>query len=344
MSTPIASLSIAARVTLDMHSLNNEGGEGNQIQTRTVEIVDHTGVLHSVNAISGDMLKHILMEHFYQLARERHLALCEGCRRFNANRINADENWLAEWTKGQNSKASDAQFISAMIERCAMDDVAGILVTAERRSIPRKSISEFGWVIGLPEYTRTESYLHVKYVPERSQDRLATDAQGQKSGTNLGQNLFHRPASSGIYAVVCHLELARIGYNDIKQEYAIGDDERQTRAALLLESLLHTFIELNGAMRSSQLPHLVALEGIITTSSGVQPAPLVSPLMEDNEPDKEPKKPPLYWRQTEEIVQALNSAKEPQIQATPFASISQFAIEMRKLIDAVAPFRLPESN
>jgi len=26
-----------------MHSLNNEGGEGNQIQTRMVDIVDHKG-------------------------------------------------------------------------------------------------------------------------------------------------------------------------------------------------------------------------------------------------------------------------------------------------------------
>ena len=55
MKTSIASLSIAARATLDMHSLNNEGGEGNQIQTRMVDIVDHLGELHNVNAISGDM-------------------------------------------------------------------------------------------------------------------------------------------------------------------------------------------------------------------------------------------------------------------------------------------------
>jgi CRISPR-associated protein Cst2 len=67
--TTIASLSIAARATLNMHSLNNEGGEGNQIQTRMVDIVDHLGNLHNVNAISGDMLKHVLMEHFYQQAR-----------------------------------------------------------------------------------------------------------------------------------------------------------------------------------------------------------------------------------------------------------------------------------
>ena len=41
MTTQLYSLSISARATLDMHSLNNEGGEGNQIQTRMVNIVDH---------------------------------------------------------------------------------------------------------------------------------------------------------------------------------------------------------------------------------------------------------------------------------------------------------------
>src|SRR3989442_9992000 len=94
MKTPIASVSIAARATLDMHSLNNEGGEGNQIQTRMVDIVDHLGNLHNVNAISGDMLKHVLMEHFYQQARTQGIALCTGCQRFNANRINADTAFL----------------------------------------------------------------------------------------------------------------------------------------------------------------------------------------------------------------------------------------------------------
>src|SRR5215468_506595 len=96
MRTPIASLSIAARATLDMHSLNNEGGEGNQIQTRMVDIVDHKGDLHNVNAISGDMLKHVLMEHFYQQARAQHAPLCQSCQHFNANRINADRNFLEE--------------------------------------------------------------------------------------------------------------------------------------------------------------------------------------------------------------------------------------------------------
>src|SRR5882724_1381498 len=51
MSNPITSLSIAARMTLNMHSLNNEGGEGNQIQTRMIDILGADKVLHSVNAI-----------------------------------------------------------------------------------------------------------------------------------------------------------------------------------------------------------------------------------------------------------------------------------------------------
>src|SRR5947199_135160 len=142
MKKTIASLSIAARATLNMHSLNNEGGEGNQIQTRMVEIVGDDGQLHNVNAISGDMLKHVLMEHFYHHARVSRVSLCQSCQRFNANRINADKDFL------KNASKHDGEFIDQMLTTCAIDDVAGILVT-EGRSTPRKSISEFGWVRGL---------------------------------------------------------------------------------------------------------------------------------------------------------------------------------------------------
>ncbi len=328
MKTPIASLSIAARATLNMHSLNNEGGEGNQIQTRMVEIVGDDGKLHNVNAISGDMLKHVLMEHFYQQARTHGLVLCESCQNFNANRINADKEFIGKAPK------KDSEFIDQTLQRCAIDDVAGFLVT-EGRSTPRKSISEFGWVLGLPERVRTDSYFHAKYVPERGEEKRAADAQDQKTGANLGQSIFHRPASSGVYAIVCHLELSRIGYNDIKQKYAITDEEeRQKRASLLLESLLHTFIELNGAMRSTQLPHMVALEGVISTSTGVIPAPLVSPLMGGAD-DRE-----MYRKQLEGIASALNGNGEQVVNVIPFSTISDFANEMRTLIDSSSPFTM----
>jgi CRISPR-associated protein Cst2 len=327
MKTPIASLSIAARATLNMHSLNNEGGEGNQIQTRMVEIVGDDQNLHSVNAISGDMLKHVLMEHFYQLARARHVSLCHSCQNFNTNRINADTDFIKSASK------KDAEFIDQTLRLCAIDDVAGFLAT-EGRSTPRKSVSEFGWVLGLPEKVRTDSYFHVKYAPERGEEKRAADAAGQKTGANLGQSIFHRPASSGIYAMVCHLELARIGYNDIAQDYAVGEEERQLRASLLLESLLHTFIELNGAMRSTQLPHLVALEGAITTSTSVTPAPLVSPLMGGGE-DRE-----SYRKQLDGIVAALNGNGEEMVRLQTFGTIGEFASKMRALIDSSSPFAI----
>ncbi len=327
MKTPIASISIAARVTLDMHSLNNEGGEGNQIQTRMVDIVDHQGELHNVNAVSGDMLKHVLMEHYYQQARAQRLPLCQGCERFNANRINFDDKFLKSASK------KDYEFIDQTLQACAMDDVAGFLVT-EGRSTPRKSVSEFGWVLGLPDKVSTNSYFHAKYVSERSVEKRAEDAEGQKTGANLGQSIFHRPASSGIYAIVCHLELARIGYNDIKQDYAINDTERQHRASVLLESLLYTFIELNGAMRSTQLPHLVEIKGVLTTSTGAIPAPLISPLIGGSEDHH------TYRHQVKEIASALNGSAGESVKVLNFDTISDFATQMRTLIDSSSPFTL----
>ena len=95
MKTQLYSLSLCARATLDMHSLNNEGGEGNQIQTRMVDIVGADGRLYNVNAISGDMLKHIQAEHLYRIARNGHdLPLCAACRMFDANRISADAEYV----------------------------------------------------------------------------------------------------------------------------------------------------------------------------------------------------------------------------------------------------------
>lgn len=322
MPTSIASLSISARATLDMHSLNNEGGEGNQIQTRRVDIMDGQGRMHNVNAISGDMLKHIQAQHFFELARANGLPLCAGCARFDANRINADKEWTAS------IPAKDPEAIDALLQHCALDDTAGILITSagkEKKSIPRKSVVEFGWVVGVPTLVQSNSYFHVKYA-ERGQERRATDAAARETeGSNLGQAIFHRPASSGVYAMVCHVELGRIGYNDITQTYAIPDDERRRRATAVLQSVMHTFLELNGAMRTTQLPHLVGLEGIMTWSaSAATPAPLLSPLMGD------------YLDQTEQVARALLGGPATQ----RFETLGAFAETMRGRVEDTVPASL----
>jgi CRISPR-associated protein Cst2 len=324
MTTPLYSVSICARATLDMHSLNNEGGEGNQIQTRMVNIIGQDGELHNVNAISGDMYKHIQAEHLFHLLRDRNdVPLSAGAREFNANRINADEDFIKR-TKDM----SDADTLDEMLRVCAVSDMEGTLMTEGGRSLPRKSIIEFGWVVGIPERVQTDSYFHVKYVKEGRTKTAESREAEEKATSNLGQNIFHRPASSGIYAVVCHINLARIGFNDITQTYAVDADQRRIRAQSMLESVLYTFLQPNGAMRAGQAPHIVDLEGVVSISSGPTPAPTVSPLKDG------------YDEQIKTIKNALERIQPGVVQVDTFQTAGGLTEIMGELIENFSPYEL----
>lgn len=319
MATPVYSLSISGRVILDMHSLNNEGGEGNQITTRMVNIVyndRHTGQprLASVNAISGDMFKHIQTEHLYLKARTDGLPLCAGCQTFSASRVLDDPEFMNGLPR------LDTEVIDVLLRRCVIDDMAGNLIARGARSIPRKSVAEYAWVVGLPDMTRTESYFHVRYAAERGER-----AEGEERVT---QPIFHRPASSGVYATVATFEIARIGFNDISQTYAIDQEQREQRYKALLESVLYTFIEPNGAMRSTQNPHILGFEGAVTVSTQVVPAPTLSPL-EDG-----------YVDELKRVVAALNKVKNGAVTVHEFDSMGRFAEIMQGLIAETQPYTL----
>ncbi|MGB7341280.1 MAG: DevR family CRISPR-associated autoregulator [Phototrophicaceae bacterium] len=318
------SVSISARATLDLHSLNNEGGEGNQIQTRMVNIVDQRGDLHNVNAISGDMYKHIQAEHLFHIARQNgNLPLSAGAAEFNANRINADADFIQR-TKDM----GDTDTLDEMLRICAVSDMEGILITEGGRSLPRKSVVEFGWIVGVPDQVETDSYFHVKYVNSDRGKSSASREEESKSGANLGQSIFHRPTSSGVYATVCHLELARIGFNDISQTYAISAEQRAVRARALLESTLYTFLQPNGAMRSSQAPHLVGFEGVVSISTGATPAPTVSPLKDS------------YREQITRITTALAQVAPDTVQVFPFDSLADFTDIMGDLMQNTEPYTI----
>lgn len=326
----VYSLSISAQATLDMHSLNNEGGEGNQITTRMVNIVGEDGRLHNVNAISGDMLKHIEAEHLFRLLSGREdVPLCAGCREFNANRISADPDFRQKATakEGKNWAMTDAAAIEEMISRCALDDLAGNLFTEGGRSIPRKSVAEFSWVVGLPELTATDSYFHVKYATERA-EAVPVEAVEERRKANLDQAIFHRPASSGVYAVVANFEIARIGFNDITQTYTVDDAQRTLRYQALLESVLYTFIEPNGAMRATQNPHIVGFRGVVASSSDVVPAPTMSPINSG------------YREQLQGIGQALEKVRPGAVALSAFDSLAQFSEVMTELLETTAPYTL----
>ena len=301
----LRTLSISGLATLNLHSLNNEGGEGNHIQTRMVDVVTADGELHPVNAVSGDMFKHIFAEHFQAIAQEMELTLCAGCRTLNANRLNADPAF-GEAIQGK----SNAEVFDLLPNSCALDDVAGILITQGNRSLGRKSVMEFSWVPGVPEKVKTGSYFHVKYDP---QGRGKT---GSDDGSNRGQAIFHRPASSGQYALVAHVEAHRIGLNDITREYAIDEAERHRRLTAVLRALTQTFLHPGGAMRNTQSPHLTDFRGVITVSDHSVPAPTVSALN------------PEFEAQVKQIAAALSKMSGKPIDVQPFGSLGAFAEAM----------------
>jgi CRISPR-associated protein Cst2 len=301
----IQSLSLCAEVVLDLHNLNNEGTEGNQQQTRMVNIVDKNGKRHIVNAVSGDMVKHIFVEHLTPLLDAVGEELSTGARLLNPDRITIDAGFK-EAIKG---KKQGSVIQDEMLKRCSVTDIAGTLLT-EGNSVARKSCAEFGWVVGLPEKNVSEQYFHVKYDPENRAKSAGQDEKG--SGTVSGrQAIFHRPANSGVYALICHLELSRVGRNDITREPAISEEKRRARRKAAIQALIATLIKPSGAQRNTQNPHIVDCRGIISTSTCYLPAPTVSPLADN------------YVKQIESIAGTLNKLVVGALSVRPFGSLAE---------------------
>lgn len=276
----LTGLTIAARVTLAAHALNNEGSRNNATIPRQVDVVTNGGdEVAQTNAVSGDTTKHGFVDYLRACIEDierqnpdaaRALPLCAGCRTANANRLNEDKNF-GQQIKGLKGAAA---IVDALLAACAIDDVAGLLVTQGNNAAPRRSTIQFGWQIGLPDRTRTQRLTHVKLVP---------GAPGAESseGSNLGQNIFTRPASSGVYAFIAQAELHRIGFNDITRRYMVDAETRAARTRVALEALYLSVVAPSGAQRNTQLPHLQSACGAVALSFSALPAVCVSPLTDD---------------------------------------------------------------
>lgn len=324
MAKQIASISISGEITLNMHSLNNEGGEGNQIMTRQLTIVDKEGKEHTVNGISGDMFKHIHAGHLVNYCIDNEIDLSQYSKALNPNRISSLE--LLKYIERNNRKNEKAGvIIDAVINSCAVCDTHGILITEkvgdnkDSSNTPRKSIIEFGWTIGIPEKNNTETYLHTKVV------HSSTGIKGESS--NEGQNIFHRPANHGAYAFVCNIDTYRIGFNDIDRIYSIGDDKRKTRYHAILKALLSSFLNPRGAMTSSQKPHITDFKGVVAFSEKLVPAPTISSINPD------------YVKEIEAITSNLNEIESGAITAIKFNGLGDLSGIIKKLI-AEEPYKL----
>ncbi|MCC6585679.1 MAG: DevR family CRISPR-associated autoregulator [Bryobacterales bacterium] len=310
----IQSLSLCARITLDLHNLNSEGTEGNQQQTRMVHVVTPDGNHASVNAVSGDMFKHIFVGHLTPLLEQFGEPLSEGARVFNPDRINVDPAFVS----AVKDIKSGLDVQDEILKRCAVTDIAGTLVTEGGKSVARKSCAEFGWVVGIPEMTHTEQYFHVKYSPDTREK-----SAGQSDSVAGRQAIFHRPANSGIYAFICQLELARIGLNDLSRTSVISDASRRNRTRAAIHALLATLVRPAGAQRNTQNPHILGCEGIVATSSSYLPAPTLSPLTEG------------YADQVEKLAATFNKMHDKAVATYRFSDLAGAADVLHRCSEEV---------
>jgi CRISPR-associated protein Cst2 len=326
----VASISISGEITLNLHSLNNEGGEGNQIMTRQLTIIDKDGNEHTVNGISGDMFKHIHAGHLVNYCVEHKIALSDYSKVLDPNRISKVDLEKVNKEVG-NAKSNSSTVVDALLQSCAVCDTHGLLITEKigdnkgSANTPRKSVIEFAWTVGIPEKNNTETYVHTKLVADAGE-------KGGATGSNEGQNIFHRPANHGAYAFVCNIDVYRIGLNDISRKYAIVDTERNNRYKAILQSLLSSFLNPKGAMTSSQKPHITDFKGVVAISHKLIPAPTISAIN------------PAYKEEIEKITTNLNIIESGSIETKSFDGLGDLSKIIAELINDSVPYNLQEEN
>ncbi len=335
----VKNLSLVGRLTINLASLNNEGTEGNATQPRTATVVQD-GQLFSVPVISGDMLKHWHVQHLVNIAQERNLPLSENSNRRNPdpNRLKSELNkaeWVSENIPESNGmsgklKPSEKQIVEEALYReiakaCLITDAHGLLITelspkneqnenqfSAGVAVARTSRIQVGFMVGVPDTSATRHYFHTKYVSTR------TGIKSREGSANEGQNIFTRPATSADFAIVIHIDLSGLGFNDATNDYVISEDDRRARQKAVLDALSYTLMNQPGANTSQQFPHIMGFKGALVTSFNRLPAPTVSPI----EPD--------FLNSLENLVKTANkissNGDEESIQFTELSSLNE-AIE-----------------
>jgi len=275
LSEKVYEIGIVGRIRIDAHSLNNEGTVGNVTEPRTIVLADG----RKTDGISGEMLKHIHTEAFWQLAKERNVSLCVACQTLRPEKANRNP----EITKFKGTKKALYKVLNEAL-KCALCDVHGFLV--ERPTLSRKSTIEFGWAIAIPEQFYRDIHVHT---------RVAPGEKGKEAESE--QMIYNRPTRSGIYAFVSIFQPWRIGLNEINYSYVLDDEERRRRYNLVIDAYKAMLSRLEGAMTTTRLPHTSEIDGLIIKTTNAMPVPLITPL-KDN-----------YKEQLEKIIKSENIQK-----------------------------------
>ncbi|MCS7173481.1 MAG: DevR family CRISPR-associated autoregulator [Armatimonadetes bacterium] len=328
-------IAILARVTWNLHSLNNEGSIGNVTEPRTVMLWDGT----KTDGVSGEMMKHIHAYWTWLQAKTKNLALCPACRTFQPQRADAARQEL--------NQNDNAQAMGTAITRCVLCDLHGFLV--QRPTIHRQSTVEFGWIVGVPGKFYRDIHVHARHaVAERGvadkteeggeEEEAQQQATDEAKGTEVAaQMLYHRPTRSGVYALVTLFQPWRIGLNEVNYTYVLAADEQKRRFKVALTAYEWALKRPDGAMTTTRFPHILGIEGIVLISRQPVPVPMLSPLKEDYR--KKVKGLKGVEARKEDCREKVKGLAEKEVEAREFDDLDGLVNILAELKEE-APFRM----
>ena len=236
-------IAMMLRIKLNGEALNNEESIGNVIIPRQIELMDGT----VRQALSGEMLKHFHTKNLRLLADDEEL--CDTCKIFSPMK-NGD-------VKENNKKYSAS---GNRTKQCIVDDIEGFMNAEKSKNEKRTSCIKFSWAIATCDNDYTETLLsRVDPTEKNNKKKSETKDENNKSD----QMIFYRPIRSNEYAITIQVDLDRIGYDDEKLIYTLPENEIKSRQIKCLKALKNMFIDMEGAMCSTRLPHIMDIEGVI---------------------------------------------------------------------------------
>jgi CRISPR-associated protein Cst2 len=260
-------VTLAARLALNVHDLNNEAVAGNVSDIRVIDLVNLEGKRVEAPAVSGRMLKH---SHLALMREMIDKDLCDGCAAGEPVRPGRNKDGLIDFDSTKTEE--DA------VKGCAICDVHGFLIAAGNISRRRNSRAMFSWllpVLGDAE-TPSKQVVHTRVVNLES----LTD-QARKE---VGQMIFQKQYASGIYGFVSALDLDRIGKIESPVPKYIFDNSStkpQERKRIAVEAYRGMLGGKLGASLSHAIPHIDCEQVLLAVSrKGSLPFP-ISPIYPD---------------------------------------------------------------
>jgi len=246
-------LSLAAKLVLNVHDLNNEGSVGQSLDIRQIRMVDEDGkALEEMPAVSGRMMKHWHLEHVRKRALETEtLPLCNICR------------------SGQPDRQTEAEDELAAIQECAICDIHGFLSTKKMTNAPRRSsCASFSWLLPvLGTKPESKQVIH---------SRVSSGTAESSGSDETAQMIFHKTYASGIFGFVSSIDLNRIGSTIDNRNI---DNKISSRKKLAVQALLPICLGAFGASQSHALPHTKCVGLLAALSTTEKPVPnLISPI------------------------------------------------------------------